>query len=288
MVKPILFVLNLLLFLTVPAQASAADMTKPHDFVVSGVIINSGNTNLIERFTQYLSVKSGYPLQPVFASSYQDLSNTLRDNPDAIGWTCGAPYVQDHALDKQQLLSVPLLNGKPLYYSVIVTRKGRPEKSLADFSQQILAYSDPRSNSGFVAPAYLLKKQGIDIETHFRLLLNAGNHERSIAALLNGLADVAAIDEYVWVEYLRKFPQTEQSLHIIDRIGPFPFTPIVAGRSVPRDTIDKLNLALTSMSADKKGRKLLDEFGLDGFVNKQNNFYDGIKAMLTALGWRLK
>jgi len=281
-------VLNLLIFLTATTLASAEEMTKPHDFVVSGVILNSGNANLIERFAQYLAAKSGHPLKPVFASSYQELSNTLRDNPDAIGWTCGAPYVQDHALDGQQLLSVPLFNGKPLYYSVIVTRKGRPEKKLTDFSQQVLAYSDPRSNSGFVAPAYQLKKQGIDIKTHFRLLLNAGNHERSITAVLNGLADVAAIDEYVWIEYLKEFPQSEKSLHIIDRIGPFPFTPVVAGRAVSRDTIDKLNFALTSMSEDEKGRKLLAALGIDGFVIKQNNFYDNIKAMLTELGWRLK
>jgi len=288
MVKPILFVLNLLIFLTATTQATAEEMTKPHDFVVSGVILNSGNANLVERFAQYLSTKSGHPLKPVFASSYQDLSNILRDNPDAIGWTCGAPYVQDHALDEQQLLSVPLFNGKPLYYSVIITRKGRPEKTLTDFSNQILAYSDPRSNSGFVAPAYQLNKQGIDIKTHFRLLLNAGNHERSITAVLNGLADVAAIDEYVWIEYLKKFPQTEKSLHIIDRIGPFPFTPVVAGRAVSRDTIDKLNFALTSMSEDEKGSKLLAELGIDGFVIKQNSFYDNIKTMLTELGWRLK
>ncbi|HED15283.1 MAG TPA: hypothetical protein ENI64_00465 [Gammaproteobacteria bacterium] len=287
MVKPIVFVINILFFLTASILAAADVSVKSHDFVVSGVIINSGNANLIERFTQYLTAKSGHSLKPVFASTYQELSNTLRDNPDAIGWTCGAPYVQDHALDKQQLLSVPLFNGKPLYYSVIVTRKGRPEKSLTDFKQQILSYSDPRSNSGFVAPAFQLKKQGIAIKTHFRLLLNAGNHERSITAVLNGLADVAAIDEYVWVEYLKKFPQTGKSLHIIDRIGPFPFTPVVAGRSVPSDTIDKLNDALVNMPADAEGRQLLKELGIDGFVIKQNKFYDDIKVMLTELGWRL-
>ncbi len=193
-----------------------------HDFVITGVVLNSGNARLVEQFVELLGKRSGYRMRARFVSSYDDLSDVLRKQPDAIGWTCGAPFVQDRRRDGQQLVSVPLFKGQPLYDSLILTRKGRREKTLADFRGQILAYSDPRSNSGFIAPAYRLKKQGIDMKKHFRLLLHTGNHERSIRALLNGLADVAAVDEYVWVAWRRNNPQKARKLTVLERIGPSP------------------------------------------------------------------
>jgi len=254
-----------------------------HPFVVSGVIINSGSADLIQRFTKYLSERADYPMRVVYVNEYSELSRTLKNNPDAVGWTCGAPYVQDSDSTGQQLVSVPLFNNKPTYHSLILSRRNRPEKELADFKGGILAYSDARSNSGFLSPKYALHKKGIDMNKHFRLLLNAGNHEGSIEALISGLADVAAIDEYVWLAYLRKNPGANKILHELERMGPFPFTPIVSGNKVNTETVSKLSSALLNMSNDEEGKKLLSEFYFDGFVNKKPEFYQPIKEMLSVV-----
>lgn len=260
-------------------KAYASDIIR-QPFVVSGVIINSQNANLIERFTQYLSTKSGYPLQVAYVNKYSDLSRALRENPKAIGWTCSAPYVQDSKADGQQLIAVPLFDNKPAYHSLILTRSERSEKTLANFKDAVLAYSDPRSNSGFLSPKYTLHKQGIDIEKHFRLLLNTGSHEGSITAVLNHLADVAAVDEYIWHTYLKKHPEANKQLREIERMGPFPFTPIVAGSEISTNNINKISSTLLKMKDDSEGKKLLAEFYLDGFVKKQPAFYQPVKDML--------
>lgn len=269
----------LLLIIGQTSQAHASDIVQ-QPFVVSGVIINSNNGNLIERFTHYLSTKSGYPLQVAYVNEYSDLSRALRNNPKAVGWTCGAPYVQDSESSGQQLVAVPLFDDKPVYHSLIMTRRERSEKTLAGFKDGVLAYSDPRSNSGFLSPKYALYKQGLDIEKHFRLLLKTGNHEGSINAVIHRLADVAAVDEYVWVAYLKKHPEANRQLQVIERMGPFPFTPIVAGNEVSASDIDKLSSTLLKMKDDSEGQKLLAEFYLDGFVEKTPDFYQPIKDML--------
>lgn len=260
-------------------QAEYADDLS-HPFVVTGVIINSENANLIEQFVNYLAKRTDYPLKVLYVSSYAELSKALRTDPEAIAWNCGAPYVQDHIADGQQLVVVPLFNNSPTYYSVILARQGRKEKKLADFKAGVLAYSDPRSNSGFLSPKYSLYKQGININQHFRLLLNAGNHEGSIESLINGLADVAAVDEYIWFAYKKNNPQAKNQLHELERMGPFPFTPIVAGRKVSRVKLEKLASVLLNMSENPEGRELLNKFYLNGFVNKNNEFYKPIKDML--------
>ncbi|VAW60129.1 hypothetical protein MNBD_GAMMA08-1928 [hydrothermal vent metagenome] len=204
----------------------------------------------------------------------------MRNDPHAIGWTCGAPYVQDHKMFKQQLVAVPTFNQRPTYYSIVLTRIDRSEKTLADFKDGVLAYSDPRSNSGFLSPKYTLFKKNINIEKHFRLLLNAGNHEGSIEALLNNLADVAAVDEYIWLAYIKDNPETKKRLHEIERIGPYPFTPIVANKNVSQANIKKITDTLINMKNDNQGKLILKKLALDSFVKKEHEFYTPISKML--------
>ncbi|VAW61264.1 hypothetical protein MNBD_GAMMA08-1422 [hydrothermal vent metagenome] len=259
----------------------AHDTTEPaHNFIVTGVAKNSSNSILLEKFKSYLTKHSGIHLNLVYAKNYTDLSKKMHNDPLAIGWTRGVPYVQDHALYNQQLIAVPTFNQKPTYYSLVLTDNDRTEKTLADFKGDVLAFSDIRSNSGFLSPTYALYKQGIDIKKHFRYLLNARNHEGSIVALLNGLADVAAVDEYIWLSFIKDDPQAKKKLRIVERMGPYPFTPIVASKDVTQTDIKKLTAALVNMKNDDQGKVILKNFVLDGFVEKPHAFYNPIALML--------
>ncbi len=274
-------ILLALMVITLPGVTHSRDQNiTAHPFVVTGVVKNTNNATLIEDFADYLSKRSGYPLKVVFATSYSDLTKKMHDDPNAIGWTCGAPYVQDHKMYNQQLIAVPTFNHLATYYSIVLTRHVRPEKKLSDFKNGVLAYSDPRSNSGYLAPKYALHKQGINIESYFRLLLNAGNHEGSIEALLSGLADVAAVDEYIWIAYVKANPKAAKKLKEIERMGPYPFTPIVASKGVNKVDIEKLTLTLINMKNNNAGKKILDKFVLNSFVIKTDAFYSPINKML--------
>jgi len=255
-----------------------------HPFVVTGVVKESGNARLLQDFVNYLSRRSDYPLRLVYTDSYRGLSEQLRNNPMAVGWACGAPFVEDHVTDGQQLVTVPLFQGAPTYHSLLIARHDPGKQHLLDFSGAVFAYSDPRSNSGFIVPAFQLKQAGQDIHRFFRLLLPAGTHEHSIEAVRYGLADVATVDEYVWVEYLRSHPQVSQKLTVLERYGPYPFTPVVAGRSVTPAVTARLQKALTSMATDTEGRALIERFHLDGFVRRPVTFYRPIADMLQSLG----
>lgn len=268
--------------MTLSAPDSHAEETAPHSqaFVVRGVMLNQGNNSRISRFTEWLARQAELQLSIRYADSYQSLSSILREQPDALAWTCGVPFVEDQISDGQQLVAVPLFRGKPVYHSLVVTSSGRQEKSLSDFRGQVFAYSDPRSNSGYIAPAYALKQDGIDIKRHFRYLMHTGLHEYSIEAVLAGQADVANIDEYVVVEYFKVHPESQKRLAIIERFGPYPFTPVVAGKGVAKELVARLQRVLTEMHDDKEGAEILAELDLDGFVSREVAFYQPIAAML--------
>jgi len=257
-----------------------------HLFVVSGVIVNSDSSQKIENFIQMIEEKSDYSLKPFYVNSYMRLSEVLRQNPDALAWTCGAPYVEDSVKDGQQLVAVPLFNGVPTYSSFIVTRKSEKANKLVDFKGSVFAYSDARSNSGFVAPSALLKKEGFDMKDFFRVKVNTGTHEKSIESIYRGLVDVGAIDEYVWMDYIRTRPHLREKLHVIEKIGPFPFTPIVAGRDVEERVLKNVQKSLVNMNKEELDI-LKKDFLLDGFVLKRDTFFAPIKENMLLIGMDL-
>jgi len=274
--KVVLCVVGLL----VSPQLSSAGASK---LTFSGVVLDHGANPVLEHFTIWLSEHANYSLKPTYMGSYQDISNYLQEHRACLAWTCGVPFVQDHQQDGQQLLVVPLFRGEPTYHSLVVRRAGRNEAKLLDFKGEVFAYSDIRSNSGYVAPAYTLKTHGIDINDFFRLLIHTGSHEYAIDAVLNGLADIANIDEYIYVEYLKKHPQAKSKLQVVEKFGPFPFPPLVAGKDATPAVIKRLQEALIHMHEDKEGAAILTELGLDGFVVKSADFYQPLKVMLEAL-----
>jgi phosphonate ABC transporter permease subunit PhnE len=84
-------------------------------------------------------------------------------------------------------------NGLTGYHSVIAVKANSPYQSLDDLKDKSLAYADPNSTSGHVAPAYFLHEAGIEPETFFGCTGFSGGHENSILALLNGTYDAAAM-----------------------------------------------------------------------------------------------
>ena len=269
--------LFLLVSMPFPAQAESGRL------VFTGVVLDQGNNPLLSSFTRWLSQQADYPLSPSYKDSYQSVTDYLQEHQQYLAWTCGAPFIQDHQKYAQQLIAVPLFHHSPTYHSLVITKTGRPEKSLLDFKGKVFAYSDIRSNSGFVVPSYILKKQGIEINKYFRLLIQTGLHEGSIDAVLNDLADVANVDEYIFVEYLKAHPEDKDRLTVLQRLGPYPFTPIVTGRDTSPTVIARIQQALVSMHKDIEGKRILDQLGLDGFVIKPVAFYQPIADMLKVI-----
>jgi phosphonate transport system substrate-binding protein len=78
------------------------------------------------------------------------------------------------------------------YHAVLAVKADSPYQSLDDLKGKSLAYADPNSTSGYIAPAYFLRESGIEPETFFGRTGFSGGHENSILALLNGTYDAAA------------------------------------------------------------------------------------------------
>ncbi|MDF1607920.1 PhnD/SsuA/transferrin family substrate-binding protein [Hoeflea sp. YIM 152468] len=153
----------------------------------------------------------------------------LWTDPDLIlSQTCGYPYAHRLA-NTATLVATPaheLTGAAPgHYYSVLVARRNRQPKNLAELEHKRFAYNMAHSQSGFAAPVRLLAATG---HVSSPPPLQTGSHRASIQAVARSEADWAAIDAVTWQLALRHEPAAGD-LAVIARTPETPALPLITG-----------------------------------------------------------
>lgn len=142
-----------------------------------------------------------------------------------LSQTCGYPF-RAHLAGKVALIGTPDhgLDGCPpgYYRSVFVARADDPRTCLADFDRARFAYNDALSQSGWAAPRHHAGRIGLS----FGPLVCTGGHAGSARAVLQGRADLAALDALSW-QFLRRDHEWTAGLKPVAETAPTPALPYI-------------------------------------------------------------
>jgi ABC-type phosphate/phosphonate transport system substrate-binding protein len=146
--------------------------------------------------------------------------------------TCGRPFASElHRT--AALIGTPDYgheNCPPGYYrSAFIKRRDDPRSTLADFAQAVFAYNETSSQSGWASPQSHFKKLGLHIEN----IHETGGHARSAKAIVEGHADIAAIDVLSW-EMIKQYDDFASNLTVIDWTEPTPGLPYITAKTHPQ------------------------------------------------------
>jgi ABC-type phosphate/phosphonate transport system substrate-binding protein len=165
-----------------------------------------------------------------------------------IAQTCGFPLT--HRLkDRVTLVATPVYavdgcaGGR--YHSVIVARGDGDVRSLDDVAGKVAAFNGYDSQSGWNALRHSLIGKGPPAH-----LLESGGHRRSVAAVREGRADVAAIDCVTYAGLQQFAPDEVAPLRIIARSASAPALPFVTRCDIASADLDKLRAGLRTAMAD--------------------------------------
>lgn len=128
------------------------------------------------------------------------------------------------------------------YHSVFVVREQDAERGLAPATLGRFAYNDALSQSGWGAPLAAISDQGLTFYTTLR----TGAHINSMNAVLDGHADLAAIDAVTWRMFEAWEPRAK-NLSVIARTRATPAQMFITGHD--RDP-DPIRIALSAAIAD--------------------------------------
>jgi ABC-type phosphate/phosphonate transport system substrate-binding protein len=126
-----------------------------------------------------------------------------------------------------------------------VARKDSDVQSLDDVAGKVAAFNGYDSQSGWNALRHSLIGKGPPAH-----LLESGGHRRSVAAVREGRADVAAIDCVTYAGLQQFAPDEVAPLRIIARSASAPALPFVTRRDIASADLDKLRAGLRTAMAD--------------------------------------
>lgn len=245
-------------------------------FGLTPVFLNN-DIEVLENLQNYLSESSGYDVELVQRRTYQEVVSLLVSEHLDMAWICGFPFVA--LRENLHLVAIPQWLGQPLYSAYLIITAGRIVKTLAELRDDVHAFSDPDSNSGYLVTCAMLAAQGQRPAQFFRRTIFTYGHRNVVRAVGSGLAMSGSVDGYVWEVLAEREPELTARTRIIARSEPLGFPPIASPlRKANAPEVRALSRALLTMNTDPLGRKVLDMLRLDGFTTGTPELFDGIAA----------
>ncbi|MDZ7754741.1 MAG: PhnD/SsuA/transferrin family substrate-binding protein [Gammaproteobacteria bacterium] len=233
----------------------------------------------LEGWKEYLSARLDRPVRFVRRKSYAEISDMLLSGQLDAAWLCTFPYVFNRA--SLRLVAIPEFQGEPYYRSyLIVPARDQTSRGYGDLEGAVFAYVEPRSNTGYLYPRFVITGLGREPQEFFRQTFFTWSHPEVVTAVAEGVADAGAVDGYIWEVMARRDPQLTARTRVVERSIQFGFPPVVAGVFLDDDVMLDLRSILMNMHRDPAGQALLDVLYLDRFVEPREDIYDNIPAMM--------
>jgi phosphonate transport system substrate-binding protein len=163
-----------------------------------GISAMESDADVVKRYEPlrlFLEKKLQRPVTLRTTPEYASVIEALKSKQVDIAYFGAAAYAKAWLVTNKGVK--PLLgtldeNGELGYHSIIVVPTNSPAQSIADLKGKKLAFADPNSTSGYLAPSFFLTEQGYAPRKFFAYTGFGGSHENSVMAMINGTYDAAA------------------------------------------------------------------------------------------------
>jgi len=232
-----------------------------------------------QRLQTYIWKKLGRAVQLVDPGNYEEMNRLLETGDLDAAFVCAGPYVEGKKKFGLELLVMPLVKGKTVYYSYIIVHKESAFRHFGDLRGAVFAFADPKSNTGKLAPTYMLARMNETPESFFTRHIFTYGHDQSIRAVAERRVDGAAIDSLIWEYMLKRTPNLTKRIRIIAKSDPYGIPPVVVRPGLDPELKKRLKDILISASADPEGNDILKGMMIDRFVPGDDANYDSIRMM---------
>jgi phosphonate transport system substrate-binding protein len=216
--------------LAAAGASSAAGAACPNGKIEMGVEPYDAGakfTTAYQELAQLLQTKLGCPVNLNIAQNYTAEVEAMRGGKLDIGEFGPLGYAFAHRLAQADpVATFSDQTGAPTTYTAgIWVPKGSPITDVAGLKGHTVAFSEPASTSGNLAPRYALITAGLDPNKDLTIKY-AGSHSASLLALVNKKVDAAEVNS-----------QQQATASAAGQFDPSKFTEIWKSDPIPNDPI---------------------------------------------------
>ena len=220
-----------------------------------------------------IEVATGYRVQATVPTSYVATIEAMCAGRVDIAFLAPFAYVLANQKCGADVRLVSIRAQLPFYKSQILYRADLNVKTLNDLRGKRFAFVTPASASGYLFPAALLQKNGIDPDRFFSQVLFAGGHDRVVLAIYTGSVDAGATfgDEVfsdARTTVLRQYPDVRDKVKVLAYTDPIPNDTVSFRRDLSEEVKEKTTKALFRIAETAPGKETLDRlYQIQGFAD---------------------
>ena len=162
-------------------------------------------TEQIRKFTPlatYLEKELGVKVEFTPVSDYPAAVEALVNKKVDLVWFGGFTHVQANLRSGGKIIPLAQREEDTKFQSVFIAKTDSGIKSLADMKGKQVSFGSQSSTSGHLMPRSFLLQANINPEKDFARIAYSGAHDATIASVVSGKVDAAALDITVWRKFV--------------------------------------------------------------------------------------
>lgn len=227
----------------------------------------------------YLEKRLGMKVEFTPVSDYPAAVEALVNKKVDLVWFGGFTHVQAQIRSGGKIVPLAQREEDAKFQSVFIAKVNSGIKTLADMKGKQVSFGSQSSTSGHLMPRSNLLDTGINPEKDFRRIAYSGAHDATIASVVSGKVDAAALDITVWRKFVTENKVDTKDVNVFFTTPPFYNYNWSMHADSPADLRDKVKKALLDLDpATPEGKEILQLNRATRYIPTTPENYKGLEA----------
>lgn len=245
-------------------------------------------TEQIRKFTplaSYLEKALGMKVEFTPVNDYPAAVEALVNKKVDVVWFGGFTHVQANIRSGGKIVPLAQREEDTKFQSVFIAKTDSGIKTLADMKGKQVSFGSQSSTSGHLMPRSFLLAANINPEKDFRRIAYSGAHDATIASVVSGKVDAAALDITVWRKFVNENKVDTKAVDVFYTTpGYFNYNWSVHA-DMPKAQQDKVKAALLALNpANPEHAEILRLNRATRYIETKPENYKGLEAAARSAG----
>lgn len=228
---------------------------------------------------RYLERQLGMKVEFTPVNDYPAAVEALVNKQVELAWLGGFTHVQAQIRSGGKIVPIAQREEDAQFRSVFIAQKDSGIKTLADLKGKQVSFGSQSSTSGHLMPRSFLLQAGIDPEKDFKRIAYSGAHDATIASVVSGRVDAAALDITVWRKFVEEKKVDTSKVDVFYTTPPFYNYNWSVHADMPAALRERIAKALFDLSMDTpEGKEILTLNRATKYIPTRAENYKGLEA----------
>ena len=245
-------------------------------------------TEQMRKFTpiaSYLERRLGMKVEFTPVSDYPAAVEVLVNKKVDLVWFGGFTHVQAQLRSGGKIIPIAQREEDTRFQSVFIAKTDSGIKTLADMKGKQVSFGSQSSTSGHLMPRSFLLAAQIDPERDFKRIAYSGAHDATIASVVSGKVDAAALDITVWRKFVAENRVDTKAVDVFFTTPTFFNYNWSVHADMPAELRNRIQKALLDLDpATPEGKEILGLNRATRYITTSPENYKGIEAAARSAG----